>query len=283
MTTNNIYKCSICNYVSNKKSNVNRHILNKHKPDSDIESDIESETESESFIETKNISETEKTFLCEKCGKKYKTKKHYNNHSKKCIGIDILTCPKCMKRFSTTSNKSKHINKNNCVAKSIIYSNSTINNTNNTNSNNTNSNNNIYINNYGSERTDYITIDDILEIINKNSNIISKYIELKHFNSNFPENCNIKFIKNKACNVKKNNKWELHDIDELSKNMCSKNASELYNLVNLNNNEIKEKNKNIDLYDNMIKNIQYLDLELNLYNIKSIKNIIKIYKYTLQK
>ena len=74
MTTNNIYKCSICNYVSNKKSNVNRHILNKHKPDSDIESDIESETESESFIETKNISETEKTFLCEKCGKNIKLK-----------------------------------------------------------------------------------------------------------------------------------------------------------------------------------------------------------------
>lgn len=31
----------------------------------------------------------------------------------------------------------------------------------------------------------------------------------------------------------------------------------------------------------MIKNIQYLDLELNLHNIKCIKNLIKIYKQTL--
>ena len=280
MTTNNIYKCNICNYVSNNKSNVNRHILNKHKTDSDSESD----TNTDSVIETKNISETEKTFLCEKCNKKYKTKKHFDNHNKKCVGIDILTCPKCMKKFSTTSNKSKHIKKNNCVPKSIIYSNNIINNNNTNNSHNNSNNtinNNIYINNYGSERTDYITIDDILEIINKNSNIISKYIELKHFNNNFPENCNIKFIKNKACNVKNNNKWELHDIDELSKNMCSKNASEIYKLVNSNNNEIKEKIKNIEIYENMIKNIQYLDLELNLHNIKSIKTLIKIYKQTL--
>ena len=75
MTTNNMYKCNICNYVSNNKSNVNRHILNKHKTDSDSESD----TNTESVIETKNISETEKTFLCEKCNKKYKTKNNFNH------------------------------------------------------------------------------------------------------------------------------------------------------------------------------------------------------------
>ena len=63
--------------------------------------------------------------------------------------------------------------------------------------------------------------------------------------------------------------------------MCSKNASEIYKLVNSNNNEIKEKIKNIEIYENMIKNIQYLDLELNLHNIKSIKTLIKIYKQTL--
>jgi hypothetical protein len=126
MTTKNMYKCNICNYVSNNKSNVNRHILNKHKSDSDSHSDLDTKTEikpeikpetkPETKIETKpEIKNYDKNiYLCDKCNKKYKTKKHFDNHYIKCLGIDILTCPKCMTKFSSTSNKSKHIKNNNC-------------------------------------------------------------------------------------------------------------------------------------------------------------------------
>jgi len=103
-----------------------------------------------------------------------------------------LTCPKCMKKFSNTSNKSAHIKKNNCKAKSIINAvnpdvkyNLYINNNNNTTINN-------IVNNFGSERTDYITFDDMMRILLHS--IIQKYIEFKHFNKKFPENHNMKTI-----------------------------------------------------------------------------------------
>ena len=78
---------------------------------------------------------------CSKCNKFYKTKKYLISHQPKCNGLNILSCPKCMTTFTTTSNKSAHIKKNNCKFKSINY--------------------NIimkddYIKNYGNERIDYL-------------------------------------------------------------------------------------------------------------------------------
>lgn len=62
----------------------------------------------------------EEIYNCIKCDKKYKTKKYFIEHVKICNGLNILTCQKCMTTFSTTSNKSRHIKKNNCIANNII-------------------------------------------------------------------------------------------------------------------------------------------------------------------
>jgi uncharacterized C2H2 Zn-finger protein len=59
-------------------------------------------------------------FQCEKCSKEYKTKKYFIIHQNKCIGLNVLTCPKCMKIFSTYGNKSAHMKKNNCKPKEIL-------------------------------------------------------------------------------------------------------------------------------------------------------------------
>jgi len=86
-----------------------------------------------------------------------------------------------MKTFSNTSNKSAHIKKNNCKAKSIIHAVNTE-----TKTINIEGNNNI-INNFGNERTDYITFDDMIKILKlSGDNIIPRYIEFKHFNKDFP-------------------------------------------------------------------------------------------------
>ena len=123
--------------------------------------------------------------------------------------------------FSSRSSKSAHIKKNKCKAKSIIHLvNKETDNENKPNlyinGNNNNIINNTIINNFGNERTDYITLDDMIQIFKCGDNIIPKYIELKHFNKEFPENHNIKYEKNKGCLIK--NSYELRNYYNNQKN-----------------------------------------------------------------
>ena len=91
--------------------------------------DLEEPKELEDLEEPEAPTETEENYMqlmnecfnCTKCGKIYKTKKYFINHEKNCIGIDSLTCPKCIITYSTYGNKSRHIKKNNCTARSIKY------------------------------------------------------------------------------------------------------------------------------------------------------------------
>lgn len=47
-------------------------------------------------------------YKCSKCDKIYKTKKSYEEHYKNCKGLSILTCPNCLKIFSSRFCKSSH-------------------------------------------------------------------------------------------------------------------------------------------------------------------------------
>jgi uncharacterized C2H2 Zn-finger protein len=245
-----IYKCSLCKYISDRKANLDRHILNKH-----------TNKKEEEVIQDNNL------FICDKCRKEYKTERSYIDHYNKCNGVNTLTCPICIIQFSSTSNKSRHIKQNNCKPRSIIYA------TNNIINNNTTNNINIYINDYKNERTDYITIEDILRILKENSAAISSYIELKYFNNDFPENCNIKFLKYSNCIVKSNNEWTLQQIDDLTNK-----------LYNLNYREVCEKIKshksyfNDNEYDELLKKLAYLNIELRIHNLEFIKKKIKQHK-----
>jgi uncharacterized C2H2 Zn-finger protein len=226
--------------------NEDKHILNENK---------------HILNENKHIL-NEDMHICKKCNKKYKTLKFLIEHEKKCNGLNILTCPKCMTIFSNTSNKSRHIKKNNCKAKSIIHLVNTDNDNDNdnkpslfingNNNNNNNTINNTIINNFGNERTDYITFDDMIQILKCGDNIIPKYIELKHFNKEFPENHNIKYEKNKGCLIKNDDRWGLTNLDIISNKLFDKNSYELRNYYNNQKKDIEEKIMNIK---NEIKNI----------------------------
>lgn len=63
------------------------------------------------------LTEIIKMYSCAKCAKQYKGLKSLIGHEKKCKGISILTCPICMKTFSSTSNKSKHCSLKTCKPK----------------------------------------------------------------------------------------------------------------------------------------------------------------------
>lgn len=301
---NNLFFCEFCNYSTKRNYNLKRHhnaVHNRNSPkikneenhmqieENDMqkeENDMQKE-EKDMQIEENHIHIEEnlkQSFYCSKCAKQYKTKKYLINHEEKCNGLHILTCPKCMKTFSTHGNKSAHMKKNNCKARSIIHAvnpdvkHSLYINGNNNNNNTTTTT--TIINNYGSERTDYITFDDMMRILlHSGNNIIPKYIEFKHFNKNFPENHNIKYERNNGCLIRKDGEWKLTNIDYLSNNLIDKNSSEILKYYNNQKKDIETKIKNIELIDFINKRFNYLDLSFNkdIYNsIKfEIKNIIK--------
>ena len=134
MDTNKIFNCLYCKYTSNRKFNLKIHEINKHSKeilnefrnssnefidDNEIIDNNEIIEENVN-LEENEIIETKQIYHCSKCSKEYSTIKYLNIHEEKCIGISILTCPKCFKVFSNRFSKSVHIINNKCKAKPII-------------------------------------------------------------------------------------------------------------------------------------------------------------------
>ena len=105
-----------------------------------------------------------KKFKCDKCGKGYASKRDYENHIGKCVGLDILQCPTCLKKFSHRAAKSRHINNVKCKppdeAQNMQPQNVTIN-------NNINITNNVQIVNWSNENYEHMTPEAIANIIRK--------------------------------------------------------------------------------------------------------------------
>ena len=243
------FHCNFCPYFSDRKFNLRQHIARKHNEKT---KNCENHYFEEKHIhsEEKHIHSEEKhilSFICSKCNKIYKTKKYLEQHQKKCKCIDSHTCPRCMKIFSNTSNKSKHIKKNNCVARSIIYANipnnkniQNITNINNIDNSTNKTINNIHINNFGSERVDHITQEDIVKMLISGMNTIPLYIEKKHFDKDFPENNNITFTNENKCKVLEDNLWKEKDIGLLSSKLIHDNSEVI--LLYCDDNELKLSN-----------------------------------------
>ena len=110
------HKCSFCNYSSSRKFDVKRHTDTKHKIQT-----TEPIEPIEPIEPTEPTEPMEHTQCCLKCNKHYKTQKYLKQHEKNCRGIDTLTCPKCMKSFTSRQHKHRHIKADNCEPRSIIY------------------------------------------------------------------------------------------------------------------------------------------------------------------
>ena len=260
---NVILNCEFCNYTTNRKFNLKRHHNAVHNVKTPINDDSKNHINLEKKpihleqkpiqlekkpiqLEKKHIEKDYESLFCSKCAKKYKTKKYLIDHEQRCDGLNILTCKRCMFTFSSKASKSVHTQRNKCKAKSII------------NAVNPDFKYNI-VNNFGSERTDYITFDDMIRIFS-NNNIIPKYIEFKHFNKKFPENHNIKFEKYKGCLIKQDDEWKITDIKYLTNKLIDINLKELEDYYNSHKETIEKK----DIFD------------FNKDDLKTeIKNIIK--------
>ena len=160
-----------------------------------------------------------------------------------------------MMSFSSRQHKSRHILKNTCKSRSIIYSRTyrnknnldDINNFENLNTNNitTNGNiqnqyncrdvnshniNNFYINNYKNERLDYVDYEKLLDIFTKTYDIPRLLTKEIHFNKEFPENNNITYESQENALIKINNEYILKDLNLLTKNLLMKKQHKCKNL-----------------------------------------------------
>ena len=195
--------------------------------------------------------------------------------------------------FSSRSSKSNHIKRNNCKPRSIIYARktnlenetinyNTINNIESQYNIGTQNNvtNNIYVNNYGNERIDYLNYEKMLEIFKKAYDIPSLLTKEIHFNEEFPENNNIKDSdKNNYALVKMKEEYILEDLNALAEELVKKNSTQIQKFAIENKEEICT-NIETQKYQDMVElllNFILLKEPLEHYKnqIKKIKDLIK--------
>ena len=261
------HSCPFCNFVSKRKYDLTRHQNAKHiqmvTPAAEVMdsnasvASEENQLQNEEYVNPKEVI-VNNQLICKKCNKIYKTKKYLASHEVKCDGIDKLTCSRCMISFTTRQAKSKHILNNKCKPRSILYArkpktdnitnintqnNNNINTQNNIDTQNniaTQNNNNIIINNYGSERTDYLDYDKMLEIFKTVYNIPSLLTKHIHFNKEFPENNNILQVKNDRTNslVKIDDEFIFRNINTLISELVKEKTRMMYYFANNNKDAI---------------------------------------------
>ena len=321
MDNSEILKCTYCKYTTNRNYNLNRHLVNKHSKEIinnenklNINQNVHLNSQEvhqnsqevhrnsqevhqnsqEVHLELNNEIYDKNKMICKKCNKEYLKKINLINHESKCKGVDILTCSRCMKSFSSKQAKCNHIKRNTCKPRSIIHArtpnikninnttnnnnidNSITNNTNNTNNNTTN--NIININNYGSERLDYINYDKYLSIFKKNYDIPSALTEEIHFNHNFPENNNIIYNDKTSVLIKSNDNYLEKDTRLLVEELINNKSRIIQSFAHKNKSNICE-NISCTLYDEIIELLLKLIVKepLTQYNkqIKKITDLIR--------
>jgi len=330
------FKCEQCFYETNRKFDLKRHCNNKHNGYKNENLEILSSGEKVHSNEKnvppneKNVPPNEKNvppnrknvpfnqkneiisnknnvnnYICKKCDKIYKNYKSYLLHENNCKGIDELTCPKCMISFSSRQHKSRHILKNNCKSRSIIYSRTyraknnldNLDNLDNLTTNNitTNGNikyqyncrdvnshniNNFYINNYKNERLDYVDYEKLLDIFTKTYDIPRLLTKEIHFNKDFPENNNIQYEKNNEnAIIKINNEFILKDLNLLAEELVNEKTTQMQKFAEENKDDICLKIEHKKYYEmiELLLNFILLKEPEQHYKIqiKNIKDMIK--------
>ncbi len=226
------YNCEICSYITNKKSNYQKHILSaKHNSrcgimyaDSKIKTKLLPKLPKLSQLSQILENESQPLYSCEQCGQKFAQKNGYYRHRKhSCKTVEGQLIPvrsdkgDIMSTHRNTREKWKEdidqltvvSNTNNSLNNSHNTSNNTDNSTsylnshntnynhsNNINSNNTNSNNEIHqsivVNNFGKDNWDHVSDKEKIELLKKPYEMIKKAFEKVNLNDDVPENHNIR-------------------------------------------------------------------------------------------
>ena len=211
-----LYSCEYCNFSSNLKSNYNRHLKTKKHIDNEensIISMVMNTNEHKMNTTNSEISEKSEKFYCEFCFELFNTKPSKRRHE----------LHYCKENTSIMTNKIKTLEKEKKkLEKQIVKMMDKVGTINNTTNNNTN--NIIVVNNYGKENTDYLTIEKIKKLLNRPYDSVQELIKMLHFNSDHPENHNVKITNKKEpyALVWNDPIWELRKKKSVVKDLVDK-------------------------------------------------------------
>ena len=280
--------CHRCGYNTYKKSNIITH-LNRKKICKPILCDVSIEEIQKHYnFEIKSIPQN--TTLFPQKSSLFPQKSSLFPQKSSLLLKNCLTCVYCNKICSRSDNFKRHektcklkkkseelillestkliekdkeieLLKKQMVIQTNINNSNNTNNTNNTNTNNNiNNSKNIIINNYGDENINHLKYKDYVDILSTKYMCVPNLIEKIHFDSEYPENQNIKYTNKKLpyLKVMKDNKWQL----------------------------VNKKNELLNLIDDkcfLLKEKYYKILEKKKYNItehqkEKIEEIMEKYK-----
>jgi len=199
-----LYKCIHCNFSTTLKANYNRHVnTKKHRVNAGIDenhfssdgandqNDHKKTTNDHKMTKNdqndhKMTKNKPKNFECDYCNKLFSTNAHKRRHEHHFCKDNVTL--KDMKIRKLEKEKKKLEKK---IDKLLDKVGNVTNNTNN------NTNNIIVVNNYGKENTNYLTVDKIKALLDRPFDSVQELIKMLHFDSEHPENHNIKITNKK--------------------------------------------------------------------------------------
>ena len=252
------YECTMCNYITIRKSNFNKHLKTlKHKNNEEKKGMKEQKSSKKDHKKTNlgPFSATKETILgpqrdhfCQHCNKGFKYKTHLYRHLKRYCKV-----LKLKKETENSENEKlkliiekqkKEISENKDEKQKLYdYIDKLIEKAGNT-YNIEQQNNQINLNNFGNEDITHITDKFMQRIISIPYVGVQKLIEKVHFNKKKPENKNIALTnkKEKMIKIFKNNKWKYKNREEIMDELINTNYTRMDDFYlekgkeNLNNN-----------------------------------------------
>jgi len=243
-----LYTCEHCDYSTKYKSDFTKHTKSKkHRrnigeinelgeeltPMSTNEHKMSTNEHTMSTNEHK-MSTKNPTFSCDFCGLDFSTKPNKRRHElhfcKENVSVKDL-------KIRTLEKEKKKLEKQIIKMMDKV---GTINNTTNNNTNN-NTQNIIVVNNYGKENTDYLTVDKIKALLDRPFDSVQELIKMLHFNSDHPENHNVKITNKKEPYALVWNEpiWEVRKKTSVVKDIVDKG----YLMIDTTHDSMDESNK----------------------------------------
>ena len=238
-----LYNCECCLFRSNQKNDYNRHLkTNKHlrnindslipmvmtTNDHEMTTNDHKMTTNDHKMTTKNLK-----YSCDFCDSSFSTKPHKRRHELHFCKENISIKDK---KIKTLEKEKKKLEKE--IGKLIDKVGNVTNNTNNI----------IVVNNYGKENTDYLTVEKIKKLLNRPYDSVQELIKMLHFNSEHPENHNIKITNKKEpyALVWNDPIWELRKKKSVVKDIVDKG----YMMIDTTYDTIDETNNNYINFQN---------------------------------
>ena len=250
-----LYTCETCNYKSSLKGNYVRHNKSKkHRRNigeiNELGEETTPKTQKDPQKTRKDPEKTQKdpektqkdpektqsnpTFSCDFCYSTFSSYAHKRRHE----------LHRCKENVSVKDLKIRTLEKEKKkLEKQIIKMMDKVGTINNTTNNNTNNNtqNIIVVNNYGKENTDYLTVDKIKALLDRPFDSVQELIKMLHFNSEHPENHNVKITNKKEPYALVWNEpiWEVRKKKSVVKDIVDKG----YLMIDTTHDSMDESNK----------------------------------------